>query len=533
MADLGDLSSFLKGGTVPNLDWLEVNAETYRKSDTLPKQNLDIVPDLEALWSHEDKPASTYVPNRDSEARTMGDLSQEHGLLRGKPADIRKVARLALMQSPDLDRLRDTLVKRFDQSSLVAARDVIASVIQERGLLGPFYIDADDFPKCASGSSKVQEFVQRYTKDARYVLAKPKCADCIHRVRGANGDICSVFHKEIQIQVPYTDAVADSVEAQQQAKGRNLGVTASEPRERIRLAMLAPSLRGDQPALLPRVRDNVVRLLRPVEATQEVEKPVDLTGLKAAARKQIEDTLRNGNTTVEAARQAYQKVAQAINPEEIDRAVVNFEAPATYVRSSAFQAFRGAPVEHVTRSDAVRSIVKMAAQYMNEGLYGKDLFRVLKARYEVRDLTAAAQELRSVLSEQGLQGIYFIDPMVYDDYGRGCKEAGRLHRTRQVPYVKIGPKCASCVHQTQPGFCSVIHKNLVVEPEYPQGKQALQREILASGSSLDNNPAQLVNNGVTMMAEFELQKKAMEVELNPIPVQLPDPVLEVEFGGDL
>jgi hypothetical protein len=533
MADLGDLSSFLKDGTVPNLDWLEVNAETYRKSDILPKQNLDTVPDLESLWTHEYKPASTYVPNRDSEARTMGDLSQEHGLLRGKPADILKVARLAIMQSSDLGRLKDTLTKRFDRDSLVAARDVIASVIAERGLLGPFYINADDFPKCASGSSHVQEFVQRYTKDARYVLAKPKCADCVHRVRGANGDICSVFHKEIQIQVPYTDAVAESVEQHQLAQGKDLGVTASEPKERIRLAMLAPSLRGDKPALLPKPQDNVARLLRPVSATQEVEKPIDLTSLKLSARKQIDETLRSGKTNVETARRAYQKVAQAINPEEIAQAVESFEAPATYVRSSAFQAFRGAPVEHVTRTDAVRSIVKMAAQYMNEGLYGQDLLRVLRTRYEVRDLTAAAKELRTVLGEQGLQGIYFIDPTVYDDYGRGCKEAGRLHRTRQVPCIKLGPKCASCVHQAQPGFCSVIHKQLVVEPVYPQGKEALQREILASGSSTDNNPAQLMNNGVTIMAEFELQKRAMEVELNPIPVQLPDPVLEVEFGGDL
>jgi hypothetical protein len=533
MADLGDLSSFLSGGVVPNLDWLEVDANTYRKSDVLPKQNLDIVPDLNALWTHEDKPSSTYVPNRNSEARTMGDLSQEHGLLRGKPEDICKVARLSIMQSPDLERLKSTLIQRFDRDSLVAARDVIASVISERGLLGPFYVSAEDFPKCASGSSQVQTFVQRYVKEARYVLAKPKCADCVHRMGGVGGDVCSVFHKEIKVQVPYTEAVADSIEAQQQAKGKNLGVTASDPKERIRLAMLAPSLRGDQPALLPKPKDNVVRLLRQVEATQEIEKPIDLTSLKLSARQCIDETLRSGKMSVDVARQAYQNVAQAINPEEISSAVESFEAPATYVRSSAFQAFRGASVGHTTRTDAIQSIVKTASQFMNEGLYGNDLLRVLRSRYEVRDLTAAASELRTVLSEQGLQGIYFIDPMVYGDYGHGCKEAGRLHRTRQVPYVKVGPKCASCVHQTQPGVCSVVHKQLVDEPVYPQGKLALQREILASGRSTDTTPGQLVNNGVTMMAEFELQKRAMEVDLNPVLSSTPDPVVTVKFGGDL
>ena len=46
MADLGDISGFLQDGNVSNLDWLDVSEEEYRKSETLPKQNLDIAPDL-------------------------------------------------------------------------------------------------------------------------------------------------------------------------------------------------------------------------------------------------------------------------------------------------------------------------------------------------------------------------------------------------------------------------------------------------------------------------------------------------------
>ena len=74
MAELGDISSFIKEGSVANLNWLDVNEQQYRELDLLPKQNLDIAPDMQALWSHEDKSPSTYlVPNKDV-PRTMGDL---------------------------------------------------------------------------------------------------------------------------------------------------------------------------------------------------------------------------------------------------------------------------------------------------------------------------------------------------------------------------------------------------------------------------------------------------------------------------
>lgn len=49
MADLGDISSFIKEGSVANLDWLDVDEKQYRELDTLPKQNLDISPDMQAL----------------------------------------------------------------------------------------------------------------------------------------------------------------------------------------------------------------------------------------------------------------------------------------------------------------------------------------------------------------------------------------------------------------------------------------------------------------------------------------------------
>jgi hypothetical protein len=145
---------------------------------------------------------------------------------------------------------------------------------------------------------------------------------------------------------------------------------------------------------------------------------------------------------------------------------------------------------------------------MNEGLYGKDLLRALKSRFDPRDIKASAEDLRTILAEQGLQGIYYVDASVYDDYGKGCDEGARLNRTRLVPYVKMASKCGSCVLQTKVGFCSKYNKPLVNEPPY-MDKAAQQREILASGSSVEVSPASIMGSNLrhNILAQFEMQKE--------------------------
>lgn len=166
--------------------------------------------------------------------------------------DIRKVARLALMQSPDLNRLKDALTKRFDRDSLAAARGVIASALEERGLIGKLYIDASDFPGCDRGASQPIEFVRRFAKDARFVVAKTACGNCVHAMTNpTGGQTCSVFHKEIQIQVPYTEALAAEIHQLQQAKGKaviaHVQSTVVSPKQRIALYLLAKAPANDNP----------------------------------------------------------------------------------------------------------------------------------------------------------------------------------------------------------------------------------------------------------------------------------------------
>jgi len=647
MADLGDLGAFLKGGSVPNLDWLEVDPAEYRAQDTLPKQNLDVVPDLEALWSHEDKPASSYVENKGSLPHTMGDMSQEHGHLRAKPEDIRKVARLTLMQSLDHGHFREALLKRFDRESLQAAKGVLASVLAERGLLGKVYIEAADFPGCHTGSKKPVDFVRRYAGDAQFVVAKAECGNCVHASSGVTGKTtCSVFHKEIKLEVPYSDALADKVEQTQRAKGKVVEVVAGvEPKKRVRLAMLADDFKPEH-VVAPKPVDNVARLMRQAEQVRtDYVAPVGKSAreslvalvrremLKGRGEQELVSVLKHAaqSTDIQAMSEhlrpllkeaglygfvystqdsfsdcrdgadflathnpgirgvvagskcsgcIYNKMARCLmygkplvkeasdlyTEEAVQKAASEYRAagldvssalaegqthrtmlasmnklarahvvqqqqtPATRMAQSLVQAHtmnrvgeNALPWEDPKK----REIVKTARRFLNEGLYGADLLASLKSRFQTFELTAAVNELRPVIAEQGLQGIHYVDPTVYDDYGKGCKEAASLHRSRLVPYIKQGSKCGSCVHQNKPGFCSVVGKQLVEEPPYIN-KAAQQREVLASGKATEVSYESLMNNGLTMMAEYQLQHGGLDVELDPVKVA---ETLGVEFGS--
>lgn len=661
MSDLGDLTGFLREGAVADLDWLDVNEEDYRKLDQLPKQNLDIAPDLQAVWSHEDKPADKFVPNKQA-PKTMLDVGQQKVASETIEA-VGKVARFALMQSPDLRHFQHALLSRFDKHTLREARAVLADALAERGLLGKWYIDGRDFHACDRHSKKSAEFVRRYASEAKYILAKADCEGCTHNA----GNMCSVFHKQIVLDVPYSDALAEALERSKAASGRVVASTGGNARERIRAALLASEAKLTS-VQAPKPVENTVRNLRPVEASpKKVHLPVltastekfaraeqawqpsasegRTASLKVAAdkkafevaavlrremlkgRSEMEliqalklsfstedlqntrpqweplykeagyfgtiystqdsfddchsgaDFLAKHNSPVkgivsgdkcngciynklarcmlygrplvaskedlytsETVQQVIreqrlsgkletgaEKVAWGESPEEALKNIYRV-ASATYrnqpTRAVVERAFSGYSHGHVTAGLTKRQIVKTARRYLNEGLYGKQLIEALKRQYDPRDIVAAKEDLRPVIAEQGLQGIYYVDPTVYDDYGKGCHEAERLHRSRLVAYVKTGSACGSCVHQIH-GRCSKLGgKELVAEPPYVD-KAAQQREILASGQSTEVRYDQLVNNGRSMLAEFNMQAE-MAVDLDPVPTK--GPSLDVEIG---
>jgi hypothetical protein len=652
MADLGDLTDFMKEGSgVSNLNWLDVNEEAYREMEPVPQQNLDIAPDLLALWRHQDEPASNFVPNTGA-PRTMGDLSELHGPLRTASSDIVRTARLAIMQSTDPQKIRSVLSSRYDMTALEASKGDLATVFMERGLLGRLYIEASDFPDCSTGSKAASEFVRRYAFESKYVVAKTACGDCRHRqVMTGGASHCGVFKKEIRVEVPYSDGLASAVERQQQAKGLVVQASTGSPRERIQRAFLAEAQKaangfsGHQQYVPPqeqvdahqvliaasnltKKRDaadrqklaafkarpivallrremlkgrseselgQALRLafdLRDLEETKAEWAPIfreaglygavystqdsfddcregaDLLNKHASKVRaivagdkcgscifnQVNRCMMYGRKLVASADEVLtaETVAAVIDegriagklPYEASRmnwgttpaeslkalhkaASAPLGPTTATLRSSIETAFHGNPQVSQTSYLTKRDIVKTASQYMNEGLYGEDLLQALRGRFALVDIKAASADLKVILAEQGLQGIKYIDPTVYDDYGAGCKQAASQHRSRTaVQYLKVGGKCASCVHQTRVGYCSVINKQLVVEPPYVD-KLAEQRAVLASGRSTEVSYESLMNNGLSMMQEYQLQHHEATIDLNTPTISIE---ASIEFG---
>jgi hypothetical protein len=663
MADLGDIGALFKAGSVPDLDWLEVTEKDYKDLEKVPEQNLDVIPGLEKAWA-EGSAAAGIVPNKGS--LTMYDVGKGKKKASSETIEsVRRVARFALMKSEDPARFRHELTSRFDRETLAEARPVLASVLAERGLIGRFYVEANDFSGCSNGAKPVSDFVRRYASEAPYVVAKSACGGCIHNA----GNTCAVFHKQIVVQVPYTEELAKRVEQKQASKGKLISASSLVPRERIRNAYLAESVKIAGPAEAPKPVVDPLRFMTPTQATPKVHLPMiasqqkalleqsmavsfdPATGKTAAAkvafdkkahdvsrllrremlrgrseRELVEalklsfsaedlretrgawepifkeagfygtlystqdsfddcsagvDYLAKHNPSIRAVVAGekcqgcfYNKMgrclaygkklvasAEEVMTDETLAAVVREhklagrlgsgaekavwgesprealknvyrvasttgETPRSTQRTVIERAFSGSSSQHVTAGLTRREIVKTASRFLNEGLYGADLMAALKKRFDPRDILAAKDELRPVLAEQGLQGIYYVDPSIYGDYGKGCDEAGRLHRSRLVAYVKKGSACDSCVLQTRLGYCSKLNKNLVYEPPY-ENKAAQQREILASGKSTETRYEDLVNNGRTMLAEFGMASE-MAVDLDP--VRDAGPSLEVDLG---
>lgn len=656
MADLGDLSNMMKegsGASVPDVEWLHVDEQEYQQNDVLPKQNLDVVPDLKQLWDHGQSSALRLVPNQDP--KTMGDLSQEHRKLRLVPEElILRTAKLAIMKYDDPARIREMLASRFDIESLKAARTALTALMGERGLLGRYYVDAQDFPSCAQGSKAV-EFARTAAATAPFVKAKKACGNCTHHQATPDGHHhCGVFHKELKVEIPFTQEMAEEVESLQLAKGRQIQAASGTPKDRIRRAYLAPMSKdggqySGQMRYIPpqtvtpkeaateliaaeslvkknreaeaskvaalkarpilsflrrelikgRSQEEVIQSLRlsfdlqDLKATQSEWRPLiselGLYGVVYSTQESFDDCregadlLAKHGSTIKAivagskcsscifsqvgrcmmyGRKLVASPSDVYTPETVKAVIDEHKAtgrlawnadrlewgatpevalraihkaasgpkvaPGSSTRLAIETQFSGGTHEYKASTLSIRDIVAATQRYMNEGLYGEDLASILKSRFDPRDLFAARKELRGVLAEQGLQGIKYIDPTVYEDYGRGCKEAGRLHRSRLVPFVKMGSKCGSCVLRSPTGDCSVMAKPLVVEPPYVD-KKAEQRAILASGRSTEVSYEALMNNGLTMMAEYELQNQGpQDLDLTRLAEKKP---LGIEFGG--
>ncbi len=207
--------------------------------------------------------------------------------------------------------------------------------------------------------------------------------------------------------------------------------------------------------------------------------------------------------------------------------LLNKTSPKNEMVSSvqAYQAFTGGPAtqEVVVTKGRINSIVRYASQAINNGIFGKPLSNMLIQNFGEDSVRASLSELKPVLAKQGVEGVYYVDPTVYKDYGNGCDTLARFHKNTKVSTLKEGPKCNGCVFQVKKGSCSKVSKTLEGNPKLPENISEVKKSaILATFSSPE---VFMGNRGDTILEQYEVKTSSLDFELNPVA-----PAFDVELG---
>lgn len=205
---VGDLTGILHNQGVADLSWLAVDEEEYRASEALPKQNLDIIPELQKALLADDKDKDgvpSLIPLRPHTIVNSNPLEAPPAPIRDMSSPIRNRVAKLVMAGWDVAGIVDQLKLEFAPAEIRAASAAIKEVVAERGLLGNVYVDARHFPNAAR-DPKERKAAQQLSKGALFVIGgcqgKNGC-DC-HQT-----GFCKTFGgKRVVQEVPYGVNVA-------------------------------------------------------------------------------------------------------------------------------------------------------------------------------------------------------------------------------------------------------------------------------------------------------------------------------------
>ena len=224
MPELGDLTRLFQA-SVPNLDWLDVDENVYRELERLPKQNLNILPDLDNMWSTHEKGPVYFIPNI--------DLSEFPEIKKEKTSSAQVIRVIAkhikdkMMSGWSGEKVASWVREHVDQETIQLCLPTFRKLAEEQGLLGTVYLDATQWDRCAHGEG---EKIAKQARYAKYVLGnEEKCSGCSFN----EGGKCGKFRKELIFDVvPYSEAMVGEYA---RALKQNLPTTASsDPKEQIR-----------------------------------------------------------------------------------------------------------------------------------------------------------------------------------------------------------------------------------------------------------------------------------------------------------
>lgn len=166
----GDISGVLnQKHNVPNLEWLNVDVEEYRKFEALPKQNFDMLPELESYFSEES--TSDLIPNPIHVIVNTNPSEHPNVPLAQTGEQVKRRTARLVMEGLPVAEIVSRLAAEFAPEDIRAVGNDVRALVAQRGLLGPVYIEASHFPRYAQTGSDDSAFVAKYAKEALYVVA--------------------------------------------------------------------------------------------------------------------------------------------------------------------------------------------------------------------------------------------------------------------------------------------------------------------------------------------------------------------------
>ena len=212
---LGDISDLLHNRGLSDLSWLNVDPEDYHKAEALPKQNLDMIPELQRALTFEEGNVPSLIPLRPHTMVNTNPLDPPGSPARDTASEITNRVARHLISGHDPKHIGERIMLEFAPSQIREASQRISSVLSERGLIGNVYIDSRHFPRCdQDGDDK--KFVAARAANTKYVLAKSECSGCIHN----HGGNCASLHKTLVSSVSYDRKTFASFAAKLAQEGR-------------------------------------------------------------------------------------------------------------------------------------------------------------------------------------------------------------------------------------------------------------------------------------------------------------------------
>ena len=251
---LGDIDSILHNQSVSDLSWLVVDESAYRALETLPKQNLDIIPELtRALTVDPAEDIQKVIPLRPHVIVNENPASQKY-----QPADyldpIRNRVAGYIMNGINKDEINAKLSLEFPPDAIRFAGKEVRNLEKERGLLGNVYIDSQFIAKCDQEANKERKNIVACTKKALFVLSKPQCNNCVKNINGR----CASLQKTIVDEIPYGPKLAahysDYLFNSRQATSLNNEEISWK--DRIRLSFLASASKNPDGVQTVQTRQN-------------------------------------------------------------------------------------------------------------------------------------------------------------------------------------------------------------------------------------------------------------------------------------